>query len=115
MLAILFWLARRDWTVRFLVIGMLGAAGAFNLQAHTAIDAMAAMSGTQIGWWHSALLHGVGGVAYVFALVLFPAGSLDWAELLGPGPGGWVLVANLPYNLAASLVHTTASPGKHPA
>jgi len=32
------------------------------------------------------------------------ARSLDWAELLGPGPGGWVLVANLPYNLAASLV-----------
>jgi signal transduction histidine kinase len=77
--AILFALARRDWTVRFLVIGMLGAAGAFNLQAHTAIDAMAAINGVQIAWWHSALLHGVGGVAYVFALVLFPTGTLGWA------------------------------------
>ena len=77
--AILFVLARRDWTVRCLVIGMLGAAGAFNLQAHTAIDAMATMSGVQIGLWHSALLHGVGGVAYVFALVLFPTGTLGWA------------------------------------
>jgi 16S rRNA (adenine1518-N6/adenine1519-N6)-dimethyltransferase len=34
---------------------------------------------------------------------------LDWAELLGPPappglPGGWVLVANLPYNVATPLV-----------
>jgi 16S rRNA (adenine1518-N6/adenine1519-N6)-dimethyltransferase len=31
------------------------------------------------------------------------ARSLDWAGLLG-GPGPWVLVANLPYNLATPLV-----------
>lgn len=30
---------------------------------------------------------------------------LDWAELLGPEPG-WVLVANLPYNVATPLVLT---------
>ncbi len=29
--------------------------------------------------------------------------SVDWAELLGPEPG-WVLVANLPYNIATPLV-----------
>ena len=32
------------------------------------------------------------------------ARSLDWESLLGPEPGRWVLVANLPYNMAASLV-----------
>ena len=30
-----------DRTVRLLVIGMVGAAGAFNLQAHAAIEAVA--------------------------------------------------------------------------
>jgi 16S rRNA (adenine1518-N6/adenine1519-N6)-dimethyltransferase len=29
--------------------------------------------------------------------------KIDWAELLGPEPG-WVLVANLPYNIATPLV-----------
>jgi len=29
---------------------------------------------------------------------------LDWAELLGEEPGSWVLVANLPYNVATPLV-----------
>jgi 16S rRNA (adenine1518-N6/adenine1519-N6)-dimethyltransferase len=29
---------------------------------------------------------------------------LDWAELLGPGPEPWALVANLPYNVATPLV-----------
>lgn len=29
--------------------------------------------------------------------------KLDWAELLGPDPG-WVLVANLPYNIATPLI-----------
>jgi signal transduction histidine kinase len=76
--AILFRLARHDWTVRFLVIGMVGSAGAFNLQAHTSIDAMAQWTGVQIDLWHVALLHGVGGVAYVLALLLFPTGTLDW-------------------------------------
>jgi signal transduction histidine kinase len=73
----LLWLARRDWTVRLLAVGMVGSAGAFNLQAHSAIDAVQRMAGIGIGWWHSLLLHGVGGVAYVFALLLFPTGRLN--------------------------------------
>jgi signal transduction histidine kinase len=59
-------------------IGMVGAAGAFNLQAHAAIEAVASAYGVRIGWWHSALLHGVGGVAYVLALLIFPDGRLPW-------------------------------------
>jgi signal transduction histidine kinase len=72
----LLWLARRDWTVRLLAVGMLGSAGAFNLQAHSDIDAIQRMAGLGIGWWHSLLLHGLGGVAYLFALLLFPTGRL---------------------------------------
>lgn len=30
--------------------------------------------------------------------------TLDWDGLLGPQPGAWVLVANLPYNIATPLV-----------
>jgi len=107
--AILFRLARRDWTVRCLVIGMLGAAGAFNLQAHTAIDAMAATSGAQIGWWHSALLHGVGGVAYVFALMLFPTGTLGWA-----GRRAWPVRVLLIASVAGAAALLSVSTAEYP-
>jgi 16S rRNA (adenine1518-N6/adenine1519-N6)-dimethyltransferase len=36
-------------------------------------------------------------------LVQGDAMKIDWADLLGPDPG-WVLVANLPYNIATPLV-----------
>jgi len=74
---ILIRLASRDWTVRCLVIGMLGSAGAFNLQAHTSVTVVQQATGVNLDWWHVALLHGVGGVAYVFALLLFPTGTLN--------------------------------------
>ena len=107
--AILFGLARRDWTVRCLVIGMLGAAGAFNLQAHTAIDAMAATTGAQIGWWHSALLHGAGGVAYVFALMLFPTGTLGWA-----GRRAWPVRVLLVASVAGAAALLSVSTAEYP-
>lgn len=69
-------LARRDWTARLLVIGLAGTAAAFNLQAHTADQAIATATGIQIDGWHTALLHGVGGTAYALALFLFPSGTL---------------------------------------
>ncbi len=37
-------------------------------------------------------------------VVVADAMELDWDELLGPEPGRWVLVANLPYNVATPLV-----------
>ena len=76
--ALLVLMGRRDRTVRLFAIGMVGAAGAFNLQAHASIEAVASAYGVRIGWWHSALLHGVGGVAYVLALLIFPDGRLPW-------------------------------------
>jgi signal transduction histidine kinase len=108
--AILFRLARRDWTVRFLIIGVLGSAGAFNLQAHTSIDAMSTMTGVGIDLWHVALLHGVGGVAYVFALLLFPTGTLDWG-----GGRSWPLRVLLVTSVAgaAALLSVSAADTPH--
>ena len=104
--AILFRLARRDWTVRCLVIGMLGSAGAFNLQAHTSVIVVQTATGVNLDWWHVALLHGIGGVAYVFALLLFPTGTLDWG-----GRRNWpvrVLLATSVAGAAALLSVSTA-------
>ncbi len=108
--AILFRLARRDWTVRFLVIGMVGAAGAFNLQAHTSIEAIQKIAGVNIDLWHVALLHGVGGVAYVFALLLFPTGTLDWG-----GQRNWPVRVLLVTSIggAAALLSVAAAEASH--
>ena len=38
------------------------------------------------------------------AVVEGDALRLDWEGLLGPTPGAWVLVANLPYNVATPLI-----------
>jgi len=71
-------IARRDRAARLLVLGLIGTAGAFNLQAHTAVQAVAVTTGLRIDSWDTALLHGIGGTAYALALILFPAGSLPW-------------------------------------
>ncbi len=108
--AILFRLARRDWTVRCLVIGMVGSAGAFNLQAHTSIEAVAKATGVNIDLWHVALLHGVGGVAYVFALLLFPTGTLDWG-----GQRNWPVRVLLVTSIggAAALLSVSTAEASH--
>lgn len=79
-------LAGRDRTSRFLVIGLMGTAAAFNLQAHTAIDALAAMTGwssSLFDWLHTVLLHGIGVAAYLAALVVFPTGKLGLINVRG--------------------------------
>jgi signal transduction histidine kinase len=70
----------KDWTVRMLVVGMIGSAGAFNLQAHADNYAFSSAFGIDIAWSHTALLHGVGGVCYVFALLMFPTGTLGFTR-----------------------------------
>jgi signal transduction histidine kinase len=85
---------------------MLGSAGAFNLQAHTSVIVVQKATGVNIDWWHVALLHGIGGVAYVFALLLFPTGTLDWG-----GRRNWpvrVLLATSVAGAAALLSVSTA-------
>jgi len=107
--AILFRLARRDWTVRCLVIGMLGSAGAFNLQAHTSVTIIQQATGVNIDWWHVALLHGVGGVAYVFALLLFPTGTLDWG-----GRRNWPVRVLLATSVAGATALLSVSTAEAP-
>ena len=58
---------------RLLAIGMIGTAVAFNFQGHDArqVTPTAWMGGVEL--WHN-LLHVLSGIAYVFALLLFPDG-----------------------------------------
>lgn len=59
----------RDRVARLLAIGMIGTAGAFNLQAHSAFDVAPAV----VALTHDNF-HIVAGAAYTFALLLFPDG-----------------------------------------
>jgi plastocyanin len=61
----------RDLVARLLAIGMIGTAGAFNLQAHSAFDVAPAL----VTLTHDNF-HIVAGAAYTFALLLFPDGRL---------------------------------------
>jgi signal transduction histidine kinase len=106
---VLFTLTRRTWSARLMVIGLVGTAAAFNLQVHTAVQAVSVATGVQIDGWHTALLHGAGGTAYLLALLLFPAG----ADVLARGVGRaaavkvWLLVAAI-VAVAAVLATLTA-------
>jgi signal transduction histidine kinase len=62
----------RSWSIRLLVLALVGSAGAFNLQAHAAATAVESAIGLQIGSLHQVLLHGVACAAYILALLMFP-------------------------------------------
>ena len=78
--AVILRLRYRDLTARLLSLGMICSAGAFNLQAHATLDTVGTMYGLRVDWWHVLLLHSVGGVAYIYALVLFPDGRMELAH-----------------------------------
>jgi signal transduction histidine kinase len=61
-----------SWSVRLLVLAMVGSAGAFNLQAHAADTAVRTATGLAVGSLHQILLHGVACAAYILALLMFP-------------------------------------------
>ncbi|MDQ3646322.1 MAG: hypothetical protein M3345_05225 [Actinomycetota bacterium] len=105
-LGLAFFLIRRrsgDRTARLLAIGMVGTAATFNLQAHTSLVVIPALKGVT----HD-VFHVVTGMAYVFALLLFPTGDfvprwshLQWwkwpiriAYLLALTMAGFVIAAN---------------------
>lgn len=71
----LLWLRPRDWAARLLAIGMVGTAVAFNLQGHDALQVVPVVALGAVGIWHEGL-HVLSGVAYMFALLLFPDGKL---------------------------------------
>ncbi|MBW0088510.1 histidine kinase [Pseudonocardia sp. KRD-184] len=82
---------KRSWSLRLLVIAMIGSAGAFNLQAHAAAVAVQIATGWSVGQLHQIVLHGVASTAYVLALLVFP--TVSWSGRLWRGPAGNLLVA----------------------
>ncbi|MEA2499510.1 MAG: hypothetical protein QOH26_1915 [Actinomycetota bacterium] len=65
----------RDPTARLLSIGMIGTAVAFNLQGHDALQVIPFASLGPVDGWH-VLLHLASGLCYIFALLMFPDGTL---------------------------------------
>jgi signal transduction histidine kinase len=69
----LLWLRPRDRTARLLVVGMVGTAAVFNLQAHGVYDALQA---TNLEKYPHYALQLIAAIAYTFALLAFPEGRL---------------------------------------
>jgi signal transduction histidine kinase len=107
--AALWWAARRDWTARLLTIAVVGSAGAFNLQAHASVHAVHTAFGINIGYWHVLLLHGVSGVAYVLALLLFPTGRWE-----SSGETSWLARAVAGVAVAGALSLLALSTAEYP-
>jgi signal transduction histidine kinase len=80
----LLWLRPGDRTARLLVVGMVGTAAVFNLQAHGVYEALHA---TDLETYLHYGLHLIAAVAYTFALLSFPEGKLV------PRWPTWALVA----------------------
>jgi plastocyanin len=68
---------RGNLTSNLLALGMVGTAVAFNLQSHAALSVIGDRLGPFTLVWHDAGVHVLAGVAYVFALLLFPDGAID--------------------------------------
>jgi plastocyanin len=96
---------RGNRTANLLAIGMVGTAVAFNLQSHAAL----AVIGTELGGftqiWHDLGVHVLAGIAYVFALLLFPDGSIDRSR--GPHLMGLAVFFGL-FSFLAIADHTSA-------
>ena len=68
---------RGNRTANLLALGMVGTAVAFNLQSHAALLVIGDHFGGLTLLWHDLGVHVLAGVAYVFALLLFPDGAVD--------------------------------------
>jgi hypothetical protein len=80
----LLWLRPRDRTARLLAVALVGTAGSFNLTAQTAVEIVPLTTLESVA---QAAAHTVAGLAYIFALLLFPDGKPvpRWrAPALGP-------------------------------
>jgi len=76
----LVWRRPHDRVAQLLAIGMIGTAAAFNLPSHSFIDAF---ESRVVGDLHIAF-HVVSGVAYMYAVVLFPDGRISPRRLKWP-------------------------------
>lgn len=68
---------RGNRTANLLALGMVGTAVAFNLQSHAALLLIGNHLGCLTVTWHELGVHVLAGLAYVFALLLFPDGAVD--------------------------------------
>ncbi|MFZ6005127.1 MAG: hypothetical protein ACOYXM_14470 [Actinomycetota bacterium] len=68
---------RGNRTANLLALGMIGTAVAFNLQSHSALLIIGDHLGELTGLFHDLGIHVLAGIAYVFALLLFPDGAVD--------------------------------------
>ena len=68
---------RGNRTANLLAFGMVGTAVAFNLQSHAALILIGDHLGGLTVLWHDLGVHVLAGLAYVFALLLFPDGAID--------------------------------------
>ncbi|MCI2416443.1 histidine kinase [Saccharopolyspora sp. K220] len=105
----LWWSGRRDVATRLLTIALVATAGAVNLQAHASVSVVHTALGVNISWWHVLLLHGVGGLAYVLALVLFPTGR--WDRI---GPTSWLARVAVGVSVAGVLALLALSTADYP-
>lgn len=69
--AVLLWLRSRDWTARLLALALVGAAGVFNLTSQAVLEWIPF---TPLETFAQVAAHVIAGLAYVFALLLFPDG-----------------------------------------
>jgi plastocyanin len=96
---------RGNRTANLLAIGMVGTAVAFNLQSHAALVVIGTHLGGFTQVWHDVGVHVLAGIAYVFALLLFPDGSIDRSR--GPHLMGLALFFGL-FSFFAIADHTSA-------
>ena len=68
---------RGNRTANLLALGMVGTSVAFNLQSHAALLVLGSHLGGLTLLWHDLAVHVMAGIAYVFALLLFPDGAVD--------------------------------------
>nr|MBA2601002.1 hypothetical protein [Actinomycetota bacterium] len=71
----LIYLRPHEITARLLAVGMIGTSVAFNLQGHDAFQVLPTSTLGVVDLWHL-LVHIGAGVAYIYALLLFPTGNL---------------------------------------
>ncbi|MEO6318063.1 MAG: hypothetical protein ABIP36_04695 [Acidimicrobiales bacterium] len=96
---------RGNRTANLLALGMVGTAVAFNLQSHAALVVIGDHLGPVTLLWHDLGVHVLAGIAYVFALLLFPAGVIDRTR--GPHLLGLALFFGL-VSFVAIADHTSA-------
>ncbi|MBW3665616.1 MAG: sensor histidine kinase [Actinobacteria bacterium] len=94
----------RDTVARLLALGMVGTGAVFNNEAHFARDVI-----PWIDPIHGFGFHGVAGMTYLAAIVLFPDGRLkpDWHRLSLPRRAARVAYLTFAFVIAASWIMNT--------